>query len=86
MGAMNESFVLVHDTLDHASTREGEFQSLQARLEEREGHIRQLEVLEKNQALEISKLKGEVKRLESELKSHDQGMKTLMAERADLVC
>ena len=30
-------------------------------------------------------MKKEVKRLEVELRSHDQGMKTLMAERADLV-
>ena len=48
MEAMNESFVSVHEALDHASTREGEFQSLQTRLEERESHIRQLEVLEGN--------------------------------------
>ena len=65
--------------------RKGEFQSLQTRLEEREGHIRQLEILEGNQAVEISKLKEEVKRLEGELKSCNQGMETLMAERADLV-
>ena len=38
-----------------------------------------------NQLVEISKLKEEVKRLEGELKSHDQGMETLMAERVDLV-
>ena len=46
MGAMNESFVLVHDALDRASIREGEFQSLQTRLEEKESHINQLEALE----------------------------------------
>ena len=49
------------------------------------GHIRQLEVLEGNQIVEISKLKEEVKRLKGELRSHDQGMEALMAERADLV-
>ena len=85
MGAMNELFVSVHEALNRASIRDGEFQSLQTRLEEREGHISQLETLEGSQAMEISKLKEEVKRLESELKGHDQGMKTLMAERADLV-
>ena len=69
---MNESFVLVHDALDHALIREGEIQSLQTRLEEREGRIRQLEVLKRNQAVEISKLKEEVKRLKGELRSHDQ--------------
>ena len=47
-GDMNESFVSVHDALDHASIKEGELQSLQTRLEEREGHIRQLEVLGEN--------------------------------------
>ena len=85
MRAMNESFVVVHDALDHTSTKEGEFQSLQTRLEEREGHIRQLEVLKGNQAVEISKLKEEVKKLEGELKNRDQGMETLMAEMADIV-
>ena len=70
---MNESFVSVHEALDRASTREGEFQSLQTRLEEREreSHIRQLEVFEGNQVVEISKLKKEVKRLEGELKSRN---------------
>ena len=85
MGAMNESFFFMHKALDRASIREGKFQSLQIRLEEREGHIRQLETLEGNQAMEISRLKEEVKRLESELNSRDQGMETLMAKRADLV-
>ena len=82
---MNESFVSVHEALNHTSTREREFQSFQTRLEEKESHIRQLEVLEGNQAVEISKLKEEVKRLEGELKSHDQGMETLMAETVVLV-
>ena len=54
-------------------------------MEERESHIGQLEILEGNQAVEISKLKEEVKRLKSELRSRDQGMETLMAEKADLV-
>ena len=44
-----------------------------------------MEILEGNQAVEISKLKEKLKRLESELKSCDQGMETLMVERADLV-
>ena len=35
--------------------------------------------------MEISKLKEEVKRLEGELKSRDQGMETLMAERVNLI-
>ena len=35
--------------------------------------------------MEISKLKEEVKRVEGELKSHNQGMETLMVERADLI-
>ena len=35
--------------------------------------------------MEISKLKEEVKRLEGELKSSDQGMEALMAERVDLI-
>ena len=35
--------------------------------------------------MEISKLKEEVKRLEGELKSPDQGMETLMMERANIV-
>ena len=82
---MNKSFVSVHEAFDPALIREGEFQSLQSRLEEREGHIRQLEKLKGNQAIEISKLKEEVKRLEGELKSRDQGMETLMAERAGIV-
>ena len=54
-------------------------------MEERKSHIRQLEKLEGNQAVEISKLKEDVKRLEGELKRRDQGMETLMAERADLI-
>ena len=45
MRAMNDSFVSMQKALDHALTREGEFQSLQTRLEEREGHNKQLEVL-----------------------------------------
>ena len=85
MGSMNESFVSVHEALDHTSTKEGDFQSLQTRLEERESHIRQLEVLEGNQAVEISKLKEEVKRLKGKLKSCDQGIETLIAEMTDLV-
>ena len=48
MEAMNESFISVHDTLDRASIRVGELQSFQTRLEEKEGHIKQLEVLEGN--------------------------------------
>ena len=36
----------MHDALDRASIREGEFQSLQKRMEEREGHTRKFEVLE----------------------------------------
>ena len=35
--------------------------------------------------MEISKLNEKVKRVEGELKSRDQGMETLMAERADLI-
>ena len=35
--------------------------------------------------MEISKLKEEVKRLEGELRSRDQGMVTLMIERADFI-
>ena len=64
MEAMNKSFVLVHEAFDHASTREGDLQSLKIRLEEREGHIKQLEVLKGNQAMKISKSKEEIKRLE----------------------
>ena len=45
---MNESFISVHEALDRASTIEVEFQSLQTRLEERESHIKKLEVLEGN--------------------------------------
>ena len=71
MGAMNESFISVHKALNRALTKEREFQSLQTRLEERESHIRQLEVLERNQVVEISKLKEEVKRLKGELKSRN---------------
>ena len=41
------------------------------RLKEREGHIRKLEVLKRNQATETSKLKEEVKKLEGELRSRD---------------
>ena len=62
MGAMIESFVLVHEALDRASTREGEFQSLQTRLEKMEGHIRQLEVLKGNLIMEISKLRRRSRR------------------------
>ena len=51
MGAMNESFVSVHDAFDCASIREGELQSLQTRLEKKEGHVRKLEVLEGNQVV-----------------------------------
>ena len=85
MGAMNESFVSMHDALDYASIREGELQSFQIRLEERDSHIKQLKVLERNQAVEISKLKEEVKRLKDELRSRNQGIEALMAEKADLV-
>ena len=67
MGAMNESFISVHEALDHALIKEREFQSLQTRLEDRKGHIRQLEILEDNQAMKISKLKEEVKRTWSRL-------------------
>ena len=35
--------------------------------------------------MEISKLKEEVKKLEGKLRNRDQGMETLMAEKADLV-
>ena len=35
--------------------------------------------------MEISKLKEKVQRLEGELRSHNQGMEALMAERVDLV-
>ena len=45
---MNESFISVHDAINRASIRKRELQSLQIRMEEREGHIRQLEVLEGN--------------------------------------
>ena len=82
---MNESFILMHDALDRASNKEGELQSLQTRLEEREGHIRQLEVLEGNQEVEISKLKEEVNTLKGEMSSCNQGMEALMEERADFV-
>ena len=85
MGAMNESFVSVHDALDRASNKKGEIQSLQTRLEEKKGHIRKLDMLEGNQAMEIFKLKEEVKRLEYELRSHDHRMEALMAERANLI-
>ena len=44
-----------------------------------------MEILKGNQAVEISKLKEEVTRLKDELRSRDQGMETLVAERADLV-
>ena len=75
----------MHDALDYASIREGELQSFQIRLEERDSHIKQLKVLERNQAVEISKLKEEVKRLKDELRSRNQGIEALMAEKADLV-
>ena len=82
---MNESFISVHDALDHALIREGGLQSFQIKLEEREDHIRQLEVFDGNQVVEISKLNEEIKRLEDELRSCDQGMEALIAERADLI-
>ena len=44
-----------------------------------------MEILEGNQVVEISKLKEEVKKLEGELRSRDQGMETLMVEKVDLV-
>ena len=59
--------------------------SLQTRLYKRDRHIKELEVLKVNHAVEISKLKEEFKRLKDKLKSHDQGIETLMAERTDLV-
>ena len=68
---MNESFVSVHDALDHAFIREGLLQSLQTRLEEKESHIKRLEVLDGNEAVEISMLKEQVKRLEDKLRSRD---------------
>ena len=71
MRAMNESFVSVHDALDRALIRKG--------------HIRKLEVLQGNQAVEISKLKEEVKRLEGELRSREQGIETLMVQRLILL-
>ena len=84
-GGMNVSFVSVHDALDRASIMEKELQSLQIRMEEKESHIKRLEVLEGNQAVEISRLKNEVKRLEDELRSRDQGIEALMMEKDDLV-
>ena len=42
-------------------------------------------MLEGNQVAEVSKLKEEIKRLESELRSRDQGIEALMAERANLI-
>ena len=71
MRAMNESFVSVHDALDRALIRKG--------------HIRKLEILEGNQAVEISKLKEEFKRLKGESRSREQGIETLMVEKVDLV-
>ena len=44
-----------------------------------------MEVFEGNQAVEISKLKEKVKRLDGELKSCNQGIETLMVEMADLI-
>ena len=44
-----------------------------------------MEVLKGNQAVEISKMKEEIKRLEGKLRTRDQGMEALMEERADLV-
>ena len=75
----------MHEALDRALIRKGELQSLQMRLKERESQIKRLEVLERNQVIEISKLKDKVKRPEGKLRSCDQGIETLMAESAELV-
>ena len=61
---MNESFILVFDTLDQSTTREGELQSLQLKLKEDEDLIAQRETLEGTQAVEISRLKKRVSQLE----------------------
>lgn len=34
---------------------------------------------------EVKRLKGKVRRLEDDVRSYDQGMQTLMVERADLI-
>ena len=62
MRTMNELFILVHEALDCASIREREFQCLQTRLEEKGRSHQALEILQGNQAVEISKLKNEVKK------------------------
>ena len=46
MGAMNESFISVFDTLDQSITRERELQSLQLKLKEDEDLIARLEKLD----------------------------------------
>ena len=51
---MNESFILVFDTLDQSPTREGELQSLYLKLKEDEDLIPRLKKLEGTQAVEIS--------------------------------
>ena len=60
MGAMHESFISVFDTLDQSITRERELQSLQLKLKEDEDLINWLEMLERTQAVEISRLKERV--------------------------
>ena len=50
---MNESFILVFDSLDQSTVREGELQSLQLKLKEDEDLINRLEMLEGTQAVEI---------------------------------
>ena len=60
MGAMNESFISVFDTLNQSITRERELQSLQLKLKEDEDLINWLEMLERTQAVEISRLKERV--------------------------
>ena len=42
-------------------------------------------MLEGNQAVEISKLKDDVKTLNDELRSDDQGIEALRTEKADLI-
>ena len=56
---MNESFILMFDTLDQSATMEGELLSLQLKLKlkEDEDLTAGLEMLEGTQAVEISWLK-----------------------------
>ena len=65
---MNESFILVFDTLDQLATREEEIQSLELKLKEDEDLITQLETLEGTQTVEISQLKERVSQLEDKLR------------------